>query len=328
MEVATSESAFTARTERHRRELHVHCYRMLGSIHDAEDAVQETYLRAWRSRDTFSTGSFRAWLYKIATNACLDALEKVPRRVLASQIVPPTPPGCGLDLEPVDMPWLGPYPDRLLAPTAEQPDEVAVSRETLEIAFLAAIQLLAPRERAALVLRDVLQWSAKDTADALDTTVAAINSALQRARATLRKELPRKRVDWTPGDATAQEREVVARFMDAFNRSDTAAVAALLREDAIGNMPPIPAWHDGRETIMAGLAVAFDPASKFFLGEWRTVETASNRQPAVAFYVKRAGDTEFRAFAIDVLQIEDGLVAAITAFPEDVFGDFGLPEIL
>jgi RNA polymerase sigma-70 factor (ECF subfamily) len=332
IEAATAgdESAFATLAERHRRELQVHCYRMLGSLEDSEDVVQETFLRAWRSRAGFGTDgrwSFRAWLYRIATNACLDALDKTPRRLLASQLGPPAEVGAAL-LPPQDLPWLEPYPDQLLAPTEEQPDEVIATRETIEIAFLAAIQLLAPRERAALVLRDVLGWSAKDTAAILETSVAAVNSALQRGRATLREQLPKRRDDWAASDPTEQERVVLERFMDAFERADTAAVADLLREDARGNMPPYPMWHDGRATIMAGIAMALDPASEFYLGDWRAVPTGANMQPAAGFYVRRPGDTAYRAFTLDVLTIEDGEITALTAFAPHLFPAFGLPATL
>jgi RNA polymerase sigma-70 factor (ECF subfamily) len=332
IEAATAgdESAFATLAERHRRELQVHCYRMLGSLEDSEDVVQETFLRAWRSRAGFGTDgrwSFRAWLYRIATNACLDALDKTPRRLLASQLGPPAEVG-DAPLPPQDLPWLEPYPDHLLAPTEEQPDQVIATRETIEIAFLAAIQLLAPRERAALVLRDVLGWSAKDTAAILETSVAAVNSALQRGRATLREQLPRRRDDWAASDPTEQERVVLERFMDAFERADTAAVADLLREDARGNMPPYPMWHDGRATIMAALAIAFDPASEVYLGDWRAVPTGANMQPAAGFYVRRPGDTAYRALALDVLTIEDGEITALTAFAPELFPAFGLPATL
>jgi RNA polymerase sigma-70 factor (ECF subfamily) len=187
---ASDEAAFSALAERHRRELHVHCYRMLGSLDDAEDAVQETLLRAWRGRATFEAGrpgaSLRAWLYRIATNVCLDALKRLPRRVLASSLGPPHDPTLPA-LAPVDLPWLEPYPDTLLdgvAAAEDGPEAVVVSRETIEIAFLAAIQLLPPRQRATVILFDVLGWSARETAELLDTSVAAVNSALQRARAT------------------------------------------------------------------------------------------------------------------------------------------------
>jgi RNA polymerase sigma-70 factor (ECF subfamily) len=334
IEAATAgdESAFAELTERHRRELRVHCYRMLGSLEDSEDVVQETFLRAWRSRESFSPqaqSSFRAWLYRIATNACLDVLKKTPRRLLASQLGQPgAKPGAPPEPPRPDIPWLEPYPDHLLAPAAEQPEEVIATRETIEIAFLAAIQLLAPRERAALILRDVLGWSAKDAAAILDTSTAAVNSGLQRARAILKQQLPRRRDDWAAGDPTEQERAVLQRFMDAFERSDTQAVAALLREDAYANMPPYPMWHDGRETIIAGITMAFDPASPYFLGDWRVVPAAANLQPAAAFYVRRPGDSDYRAFALDVLTIEAGQITSITAFYADVFPAFGLAATL
>jgi RNA polymerase sigma-70 factor, ECF subfamily len=332
--LAADENAFGALVERHRRELQLHCYRMLGSLEDSEDALQETFLRAWRSRASFSFDgrwSLRSWLYRIATNVCFDALARTPRRVLASQLGPPS----GADdplLPPAELPWLGPYPDRLLegiAPVDEQPDVAVVARETIEIAFLAAIQLLTPKQRAVLILRDVLAWSAKECAELLDTTVASVNSALQRARATLEQHLPPRRGDWAPAaDPSQEERAVLQRFMDAFERADTAAVAEVLREDARGNMPPYPMWHDGRKTIVAALAKVFDPASADYLGDWRAVPTGANRQPAAAFYVRLPGEGQFRAFALDVLRIEDGMVTDITAFPADVFGAFRLPLVL
>jgi RNA polymerase sigma-70 factor, ECF subfamily len=331
--LAGDEAAFGALVERYRRELQVHCYRMLGSLEDSEDVLQETFLRAWRSRASFSFDgrwSFRSWLYRIATNACFDVLARNPRRVLASQLGPPSEADDPL-LPPADLPWLGPYPDRLLEGIAsgdDQPDVAVVARETIEIAFLAAIQLLTPKQRAVLILRDVLAWSAKESAALLDTSVASVNSALQRARATLEQHLPRRRADWSPAaDASREERAVLQRFMDAFERADAAAVAEVLREDARANMPPYPMWHYGRTTIATAVAKAFDPASPYY-GDWRAVPTGANMQPAAAFYVRRRGEGQFRAFALDVLRIEDGMVADITAFPADVFGAFGLPLVL
>jgi RNA polymerase sigma-70 factor (ECF subfamily) len=331
--LAGDEAAFAALVERYRRELQVHCYRMLGSLEDSEDVLQETFLRAWRSRASFSfegRWSFRSWLYRIATNACFDVLARTPRRVLASQLGPPSEADDPL-LPPADLPWLGPYPDRLLegiAPTRDQPEVAVVTRETIEIAFLAAIQLLTPKQRAVLILRDVLSWSAKESAALLDTTVASVNSALQRARATLEEQLPGRRVDAAPAaDPSREERAVLQRFMEAFERADAAAVAAVLRGDARANMPPYPMWHKGRTTIATAVAKAFDRASPYY-GEWRAVATSANMQPAAAFYVRRGGEGQFRAFALDVLRIEDGMVAEITAFPADVFVAFRLPLVL
>jgi RNA polymerase sigma-70 factor (ECF subfamily) len=330
---AGDERAFAALVEPHRHELQLHCYRMLGSLDDSEDLVQETFLRAWRSRASFGFNgrwSFRAWLYRIATNACLDVLARTPRRVLASQLGPPSDADAPLQ-PPADLPWLGPYPDRLLeglAPSDAQPDVALVTKETIEIAFLAAIQLLTPKQRAVLILRDVLAWSAKETAALLDTSVASVNSALQRARTTLERHLPRQRLEAVSPDPSAAERVVLQRFMEAFERSDVGALAEVLREDARANMPPYPMWHDGRHTIVTALAKVLDPASPAYLGEWRVVEAHANLQPAAAFYVRPSGEAEFRAFALDLLRIEDGMVAEITSFPADVFEAFGLPPAL
>jgi RNA polymerase sigma-70 factor, ECF subfamily len=204
------QSAFGALAERYRRELHVHCYRMLGSFEDAEDLVQETFLRAWHRRATFAGHStFRAWLYRIATNACLDALARRPR-----QVPPGSAPAAGAAPSP-EVSWLRPYPDHLLqavAPSDEEPDVAVVTKETIELAFLVAIQHLPPRQRAVLILRDVLGWSAREAASMLDASVASANSALQRARATLRQHLPERRLDWAPSaDSSRQERELVQR---------------------------------------------------------------------------------------------------------------------
>ena len=192
---AGDEAAFASLVERYRRELHVHCYRMTASFEDAEDLVQETFLRAWRNRASFEGRStFRSWLYRIATNACLDAVAQGARRA-------PSDPGAALPA-PADLPWLQPYPDLLLdgaAPSEGEPAAAAVSKETIELAFLAAIQHLPPRQRAVLIVRDVLGWSAKDTASLLESSVAAVNSALQRARATLKERLPRRRLAWAAG---------------------------------------------------------------------------------------------------------------------------------
>ena len=226
------QAEFTARAEPYRRELRIHCYRMLGSFDEAEDQVQETFLRAWRARDSFKGRStFRAWMYRIATNACLDALGRRP-----------------VPADPADIPWLQPYPDRLL-PSEDEPDAVVVARETIELAFLAAVQVVPPRQRAVLILRDVLGWPAKDAAELLETSVASVNSALQRARATLRDHLPERRLDWSGGERSEQERALVRRYVEASERGDTRALALMLRDDARFSMPPEPGLFVGREAI-------------------------------------------------------------------------------
>jgi RNA polymerase sigma-70 factor, ECF subfamily len=325
---AGDEAAFGALAERYRRELLVHCYRMLGSLDDAEDQVQETFLRAWRRRETYAgRATFRAWLYRIATNTCLDALARHPRAVPE-----PTPPtGASVPAAPrAEIAWLQPFPDQLLegvAPSEEEPDAVVVAKETIELAFLAAIQHLPPRQRAVLILRDVLGWSAKETAALLESSVQSANSALQRARATLKEELPERRLEWGPdADPSKQERELVQRYVEATERPDTDALAALLREDLRFSMPPDPKWWAGRDAVVAGWVEGGfgDPG----FGDFRCLATSANRQPAVANYRRRPGDSTFRAFALDVLRIEDGLVAEIVTFESTVFPAFGLPQTL
>jgi RNA polymerase sigma-70 factor (ECF subfamily) len=307
---------FEPRAERHRRELHVHCYRMLASFHEAEDAVQETYLRAWRSREQFDGDSeFRAWLYRIATNVCLDALRGRARRVVELRSF-------------AEVPWLQPYPDRLLdeiAPTDAEPDAVVVARETIELAFLAALQVLPPRQRAALILRDVLGWPATEAASLLDTTVAAANSALQRARATMQEHLPAHRLDWSATEPSAEERALLDQFIDAHERCDVAAAVAIASQDLRITMPPQPVCFEGLDVIARSLETAFGPERE---GDWRLVPTTANRMPTAASYLRRHGDTEFRAFKFDVLRIEDGLVAEVTTFGPELFPLFALPATL
>ena len=318
--------AFAALAEPYRRELQVHCYRMLGSYEDSEDLVQETLLRAWRARHGFEAegpSSFRAWLYRIATNACIDALAKRPRRVMPHDVVPASDPEVVPPEEP-DVPWLQPYPDRLLASSDDEPDAVVVERETIELAFIAAIQHLPPRQRAALLLRDVLGFSAKEAASLLQTSVAAANSALQRARTTLRERLPRRRLDWAPSsEPSEQERALVQRYIDAQQRGDAAAVDAVLREDVRVSFPPHPLWYDSREAFRKAVERHAAP------GEYRFVPTGANMQPAIAAYLRSPGDTVLRPLALEVLRIRDGQIAEIIDFGQlELFAAFGLPAEL
>jgi RNA polymerase sigma-70 factor (ECF subfamily) len=329
---AGDDTAFGALAERYRRELQVHCYRMLGSFEDSEDLVQETFLRAWRKRESFEGRStFRAWLYRIATNACLDFLDRHPRRPLPRHVLP-TPDQQMQVLPSAEIPWLQPYPDRLLepiAPSDAEPDAVLVAKETIELAFLAAIQHLPPRQRAVLILRDVLGWSANETAALLEVSVAAVKSALQRARPTLKEHLPERRMDWAPSlEPTAQERMLLQRYVDAHERADINILAELLREDVLMTMPPHPMWFVGRASIVAFTEEVFDPASPLYHGQWRSIPTRANRQPAAAHYVKRTGDVGYRAQVLDVLRVEDGKVVEITAFVPELFPAFGLPLTL
>jgi RNA polymerase sigma-70 factor (ECF subfamily) len=310
---AADESAFTDLTERHRRELHVHCYRMLASFDEAEDAVQETFLRAWRSRDSFDGSSmFRAWLYRIATNVCLDMIRRNSRRLTTMGSF-------------AEVPWLQPYPDAMLdeaAATDDEPDAVVVERETIELAFLAALQLLPPRQRAALIARDVLGWPAVETAMLLETSVPAANSALQRARATMQTHLPARRAEWTAGESSPEERALLASFIEAHERGDAALAVSIASKDLRITMPPAPYLFEGLESIAPLLQNALRD------GEWRLLPTMANRMPTAASYLRQPGDSVFRAFKFDVLRIEDGKIAEITTFGAALFPAFGLPPTL
>jgi RNA polymerase sigma-70 factor (ECF subfamily) len=317
---AGDESAFAGLAERYRRELQVHCYRMLGSLEDAEDIVQETFLRAWRRRNSFQGRStFRAWLYRIATNASLDALERRPRRATS-----------GAEVNPAEVPWLQAYPDRLLegiAPPDDEPESVLVAKETIEIAFLVAIQHLPPRQRAVLILRDVLGWSAKETAALLEASVAAVNSALQRARAALQERLPPRRSEWEAGqDASEEERTLLRRYMEAHEDGDDGALVELIAEDARFTMPPEPVVIvGGRPMVEFWVEGGFGSDA---YGHMRCLPTRANMQPAVAIYLRRPGDSTYRPLSLDVLRIEEGALAEITTFPLESPEAFGLPPSL
>jgi RNA polymerase sigma-70 factor (ECF subfamily) len=312
-ESAFAESAFAALTERYRRELHIHCYRMLASFDEAEDAVQETFLRAWRARESFDGSALvRAWLYRIATNVCLDTLRRSARRLSSMRTF-------------AEVPWLTPYPDRLLdeaAPSEEEPEAVAVTRETIELAFLAALQVLPPRQRATLIARDVLGWPANETAAALDTSVPAVNSALQRARATMQAHLPARRSEWSAGEPSDDERALLANFIDAHERGDAALAVSIASRDLRITMPPYPYLFEGIETIAPLLEKALSE------GDWRLLPTVANRMPTAASYLRAPGDTIHRAFKFDVLRIVDGRIAEITTFGPELFPSFGLPPTL
>ena len=310
----TDEAAFTALAEQHRRELHLHCYRMLASVQDAEDAVQETFLRAWRSRETFAGRStFRAWLYRIATNAALDIIGRRPS----------VPSVTADGNRAFEVPWLEPYPENLLvAAAAEEPEAVAVSRETIELAFIVAVQQLPPQGRAALLLRDVLGWSAVDSATLLDVSVGALNSSLQRARAVLQEHLPPDRAAWS-AEYEGQERELVERYVDAHEHHDEEKLLALLAENARWAMPPDPVSITGRARMYAAWREGGFGTAEF--GALRCVVTRANGQPAVGVYRRREGEEDYRPLAIDVLRMADGVVAEILTFVPGQFAALGLP---
>ncbi|HEX8051369.1 MAG TPA: RNA polymerase subunit sigma-70 [Thermoleophilaceae bacterium] len=320
------EAAFVALAEHYRRRLQLHCYRMVGSLEDSEDLVQEAILRAWRRRRSFEGRStFQTWLYRIATNVCLDFLERRPVRELPAHYGLAIEPGSAVP-EASELVWLDPYPERLLEGIAssqeDDPEAVLASKETIELAFLAAIQHLPPRQRAVLIVRDVLGWSAKETAAALELSVPSVTSALQRARATLRERLPRQPLEWSVGTApSSDERALLERYIEAHERGDVDALAGLLRDDVRVAVPPLPGAREGREEFRASAMRSAAP------GRFRCLPTRANGRPAAASYVLRDG--AYRPLAIDVLGVEDGLLASITVFlrPE-LFAAFGLPDSL
>jgi RNA polymerase sigma-70 factor (ECF subfamily) len=303
----------------HRRELTGYCYRMLGSGFEAEDAVQETMVRAWRRADTLSArGALRSWLYRIATNVCLDMLQGAQRRARPMDLASPSTSDSILDGGLPENAWIQPFPDGRVLPAGGDPAELAAGRETIRLAFVAALQHLPPRQRAVLILREVLRWQASEVADLLDTTVASVNSALQRARATL------DAMDLDPVGSTAledtEQQELLARYVDTFERYDIDALVALIQEDATFSMPPYKLWLRG------GLEVG-----RWMLGTGagcrgsRVLTTTANGCPAVGIY-RPSGPDAHEPFNLQVLETAGGRITAIHNFlyPE-LFPVFGLP---
>jgi RNA polymerase sigma-70 factor (ECF subfamily) len=323
--------AFQQLAEPYRRELRLHCYQMLGSVHDSEDLVQETFLRAWRGLNSFEgRASFRGWLYRIATNACLNALAARggTRRVLPETHGPPSdqPP----EGEPAtEVTWLEPYPDTAvegIADSAPSPEARYEMREAVQLAFVATIQHLPPRQRAVLLLRDVLGWTATETAALLDASVASVNSALQRARTTLAKGFPAGRPTTNPAP-DARQRALLERYVRAWEGRDLDGFVALLREDAVLSMPPWRQWYLGREAIRAFFAWVWE--SPDCGPPFRLVPIAANRQPAFALYRGSRDDPEARAHGIELLTLQDDAIAVLTVFRDPrLFAAFGLPTVL
>ena len=310
---------------RYRHELHVYCYRMLGSFDEAEDHVQEVLLRAWRSRDRFEgRSSPRTWLYRVATNACLDTLRRDARRTVPSRSGGPSASRPSVAV----LSWLQPYPDSLLDEVAADqpgPEAMAVSRETMSLAFLAAIQLLPPRQRAVLILRDVVGWPAAEVAGLLDVSVPAVTSALQRARTTLRDQWPDGRLDWAPAaEPDAGQRLLLRRFIDAHEQADPEALIALLRDDVrLAISPQVGEWN-GRTDVGDALRGGMNS-----LGRWRLLPIVANGRPGAAGYLRRPGETAFLPFVLTVLCFGDGRLADIAAFEQpSMFTAFGLPARL
>jgi RNA polymerase sigma-70 factor (ECF subfamily) len=345
------EKAFGRLVEPHRRELHAHCYRMLGSLHDAEDALQDVLLRAWRGLHRFEGRALRAWLYKIATNVCLDAIARRPKRVLPIDY-PPSDPQEGPGEPLVESVWVEPYPDERIGieDGPASPEARYEQRESVELAFTAALQHLPARQRAVLILREVLGYSARESADTLETTVPSVNSALQRARSTVEERLPEQSQQATLralGDEGITE--VVDRYVEAWENGDVNAVVAMLTEDATFAMPPLRSWFRGRESI--SIFLAGWPLSGNW--RWRTVRARANGQEAIAFYTWDDEAKSYLPFALNVLTLRGAQISDVTAFvaratrrperqvyarwPEEAadprrlrgfFGDFGLPERL
>jgi RNA polymerase sigma-70 factor, ECF subfamily len=315
---------FARLTEPFRPELLAHCYRMLGSVYDAEDQVQETLVRAWRSYGEFEgRASLRTWLYRIATNTCLRAIENRSRRPLPSGLTSASEATDGsLAPERLEVPWLQPFPDALLPGGPADPATIAVSREGVRLALIAALQYLPARQRAVLILRDVLGWRAAEVADLLGTSTAAANSTLQRARTQLRQAAPAEDEMREPADAG--QRALLDRYAAAFENADVAALMELLREDAVLEMPPQPTWFAGRDLVGRFMAarVLTEP------GAFKMIPTTANGQPAFVAYL-RESDGVHRAHAIQVLTISAGRIARIVSFNDAaLFPAFAMPPVL
>jgi RNA polymerase sigma-70 factor (ECF subfamily) len=310
---AGDDDAFRRLIEPHRRELHAHCYRMLGSVHDAEDALQEAMLRAWRGLAKFDGRALRAWLYRIATNTCLDQIARRPKRVLPVDHGPAADPSRGPGEPVVESVWIEPYPDEELGieDGYAGPEARYEQRESVELAFIAALQLLPATQRAVLILRDVLGYSAQEAAEVLDTTVASVNSALQRARAAAEErqhEQTQQATLRSLGDDRV--RELVDTYVAAWERDDVETVVAMLAEDASFTMPPLGTWFQGREAI--GIFLAGWPMSGDW--RWRVVQTRANGQPALAFYTWDPAKAYYEPFALNVLTFRGEQISDVTAF--------------
>jgi RNA polymerase sigma-70 factor (ECF subfamily) len=304
------ERAYEALIEGHRSELHAHCYRMLASVHDADDAVQDALIRAWRGLARFeSRSSIRTWLFKIATNSSFDLLKKRSRRELpidySARAGPGESPGAAL----LDVPWIEPYPDRFVEASEKSPHARYEALESLELSFMVVVQSVPPRQRAVFILREVLGFSAREVADVLEMSVAAVNSSLQRARATVADRMPRttQGVELSRlGDAHV--RDLAARYATAIDEGDIAGILALLTKDARWSMPPHPNWYEGRSAIE-------EFHEQFVSGErWRHRTTSANGQLAVGCYTFDEARGTYVAAVLDVLTLRDGLVESVTAF--------------
>ncbi len=318
----TTEQTFERLVESHRRGLHAHCYRMLGSLHDAEDAYQEAMLRAWRALPRLrEDAAARTWLYRIATNVCLNAIARRPRRVLPTDYGPAWSVADGVGEPTEESLWLEPYPDQEIESGYAAPEARYEQREAVELAFVAALQHLPAQQRAVLILRDVLGFSAAESAESLDTSSAAVNSALQRARKTVEERLPERSQQATLralGDE--RSRALLHGYLDAWERKDVPAIVSLLAEDVVVDMPPWPAWYQGRTTVEALLRVNAQECYE----DWQFVPIQANGQLAYAAY--GLNDGRYEPAAINVLGVRDGLIQTGTSFVlPSLFPRFGVP---
>ena len=321
---AGDRTAFDTLVGPYQRELLVHCYRMLGSVHDAEDLVQETLVRAWEKRATFtSPGSFRAWLYRIATNLCLNVLTRVPRRSLPLHTHQATDPAGPLPPRLREPIWLEPFPDDLLADQQIDPEYRTLQHERTTLAFLVALQQLTPAQRAILLLREVLDWPAAEVAEWLNLSVPAVNSTLQRARRALRQSdvFPEAPIALP----TPQLQTLLDRYVALWEQADIPGLVALLREDAWFTMPPIPGWFQGR----AAIATFFRTTVFTFPGKWRLLPTRANASPAFGLYRWQADTGVYQLYSLLVLSIVGEQIASIDAFLDlHSLSVFSLPSTL
>jgi RNA polymerase sigma-70 factor, ECF subfamily len=316
-----TDDEFLVQAEPHRRELLAHCYRMTGSLHDAEDLVQETYLRAWKAYSGFKgQSSLRTWLYRIATNACLTSLEGRQRRPLPTGLGAPSGDPAGELTERTEVPWLEPLPDE-----STDPSNIVGSRESVRLAFVAALQHLSPRQRAVLVLRDVLQWKAAEVADAIGTSTAAVNSLLQRARAQLDAVGPSEDDELVPPDSP-ETKDLLDRYIAAFEAYDVDKLVELFTQDAIWEMPPFDGWYQGPEAIGTLTRVQCPAEGP---GDMRFIALTANGQPAAALYMRNPETGLHEAFQLHVLDVKPEGVSHVVAFLDtELFDKFGLPEHL
>lgn len=325
--LAGDSKAFASLTEPHRNEILTHCYRMLGSLEDAEDQVQETFLRAWRRLETYGgRAPFRAWLYKIATNACLDAMKRRPKRSLPVKLSAPADPFAPPEPPITDPVWLEPYPDELLAPLEASPEARYESRESISLAFMIALQALPGRQRCALILGDVLDWQAAEIAEALGISVSAVNSLMHRARSTLKGHYHRRPARM-PAVKEERQRQLLDRYLNAWETADIDGIVAMLTEDATFPMPPLPSWYQGRVAIRAFIAATS------LAGEatrrWKLVPIRANGRPGFAFYVQDENTGKHLPFALQLLRFEGELLSDVTTFgTPELFPAFGLPAEL